>query len=334
MRCRAPVEHLRERVRERDRVALDGDVDVEALLAEQDVADRAADEVDAVRRGRPGARPRRRSRAAAGSREAARRCSPPARRLRRRDSFELRRRSARLTTPTSSSSRRTATRPSSAAVTRARSSGSDESSLDRRDPAAHDPAHRRMREVVADRLVEVLAAHPADEPVPSTTKTPLWPCRWQSFIASRTLESGADCAGRRRHHVARERARRRALPATRPATRSRAVARLSREIADAAWAWPPPPKCLRDRSGVDRCERLRTTDEHALVHLDEEDERSRVGEVDDLVGEVRDAVDVLRPRASPASSTSSPPASTGSSSSSSASAARARRRRAARGGTR
>ena len=46
-RC-APAERSCERVGERDRISLDGDVDVEALLAEEDVADRAADEVDAV----------------------------------------------------------------------------------------------------------------------------------------------------------------------------------------------------------------------------------------------------------------------------------------------
>ncbi len=53
----------------------------------------------------------------------------------------------------------------------------------------------------------------------------------------------------------------------------------------------------RSRDGG-RVERLRTTpndDEHALVHLDEQHERTRVREVDDLVREVRHAVDVLGP---------------------------------------
>ena len=45
----AAVERVGERPRELDRVALDRDVDVEALLAEQDVPHRAADEVDALR---------------------------------------------------------------------------------------------------------------------------------------------------------------------------------------------------------------------------------------------------------------------------------------------
>ena len=46
-RC-ATAEHSCERVGERDRISVHGDVDVEALLAEEEVADRAADEVDAV----------------------------------------------------------------------------------------------------------------------------------------------------------------------------------------------------------------------------------------------------------------------------------------------
>ena len=48
VRRRTTAERPRERVGEGDRVSLDRDVDVEALLAEQDVPDRAADEIDAV----------------------------------------------------------------------------------------------------------------------------------------------------------------------------------------------------------------------------------------------------------------------------------------------
>ena len=43
-----PAQGVRERLRERDRVPLDGDVDVEAGFAEQDVPHCAADEVNAV----------------------------------------------------------------------------------------------------------------------------------------------------------------------------------------------------------------------------------------------------------------------------------------------
>ena len=48
MRADTAVELLRQRLRQCDRIAFDHDVDVEARLAEQDVAHRAADEVDAL----------------------------------------------------------------------------------------------------------------------------------------------------------------------------------------------------------------------------------------------------------------------------------------------
>ncbi len=128
VRRRATSESLRERVRERDRVALDGDVDVEALLAEEDVANRAADEVDAL--GAP-AEPRHcigRSRSAAGCVWSFSAMLSSVSEGRGATPSSARRRSARLTTPTSSSSRTTATRPSSAEVTSARSSASVASS--------------------------------------------------------------------------------------------------------------------------------------------------------------------------------------------------------------
>jgi hypothetical protein len=57
VRTDASAEGAADQPGERDRIALDGDVDVEALLAEQDVPDGAADEVDALdrlaRRGDP-----------------------------------------------------------------------------------------------------------------------------------------------------------------------------------------------------------------------------------------------------------------------------------------
>ena len=45
---RSPAQRAGECVGKRDRISLHGDVDVEALLAEEEVADRASDEVDAV----------------------------------------------------------------------------------------------------------------------------------------------------------------------------------------------------------------------------------------------------------------------------------------------
>ena len=50
-----------------------------------------------------------------------------------------------------------------------------------------------------------------------------------------------------------------------------------------------------DRSGVDGLRAAANDDEDPAVHLDQEHERARVREVDDLVRQVRDAVDVLGP---------------------------------------
>ncbi len=51
-----------------------------------------------------------------------------------------------------------------------------------------------------------------------------------------------------------------------------------------------------DRGRVDPVRSAPHDDEDPLVHLDEEDERPGIREIDDLVREVRYPVDVLRPR--------------------------------------
>ncbi len=50
-----------------------------------------------------------------------------------------------------------------------------------------------------------------------------------------------------------------------------------------------------DRSGVHGLRAAANDDEDPVVHLDQKHERARVREVDDLVRQVRDAVDVLGP---------------------------------------
>ena len=316
MRRRASAEGLRERVRERDRVALDGDVDVEALLAEEDVADRAADEVDALR---PIAEARDRVGDALQARARAKLVGDALRRLgrlRRGTPSSARSRSARLTTPTSSSSRRTATRPSSADVTSARSSASDASSATVATWLLMIPrtgACARSWPIALSRSSRLTP--PTSRP-PSATNTPLCPCRWQSVIASRTVESGATArAGVDMTSRASGR-RARACPQRGDHALARGREALARDrrrglrVAAAA-------ERRGDGGRVDSLRPAPHDGEHALVHLDEHDERPRVREVDDLVREVRDAVDVLRParslRAAPRR-----PRSTGSSASSSA----------------
>ena len=56
-----------------------------------------------------------------------------------------------------------------------------------------------------------------------------------------------------------------------------------------------PAERRRDGRGIELRQARADDAEDASVHLDEADEREGVREVDDLVGEVRDAVDVGRP---------------------------------------
>jgi hypothetical protein len=79
-------------------------------------------------------------------------------------------------------------------------------------------------------------------------------------------------------------------------SRSRASASPPRKIADAACSWPCPAERPCERRSVELLRAAADDGEHAAVHLDEHGERAAVGEVDELVREVRDAVDVLGPR--------------------------------------
>ena len=58
---------------------------------------------------------------------------------------------------------------------------------------------------------------------------------------------------------------------------------------------PSSAESGRDCGGVDGVGAASHHDEDPLVHLDEQHESASVREIDDLVSEIRDAVDVLRP---------------------------------------
>ena len=106
--------------------------------------------------------------------------------------------------------------------------------------------------------------------------------------------AGRDGACGRRHDVSRGAvpARRRRERVDHPRARRVEIAARDRR---GGLRMPAAAERRRDRRGVDRLRPAPDDDEDALVHLDEQDERPRVGEVDDLVGEVRDPVDVCRP---------------------------------------
>ncbi len=159
----APSERLREPAAERDRVALDRDVDVEPRLAEQDVAHGAADEIHALRplaerRDRLGDRREPLERAQLGDERG--------RLLRRELARPLER--AQEVAAGDDADEGVAVEDRDAAVLRVEHELpqlGERRVLRAGDGApAHDPLDRRVREPVADRLVEILAADRADEP--------------------------------------------------------------------------------------------------------------------------------------------------------------------------
>ena len=142
---------------------------------------------------------------------------------------------------------------------------------------------------MADRLVQILARDDACELAGSPTRMPLWRCCWQSTIACATVSSGGDEPRRARHDLA---GGERPAHGVRAARRARARARVvERAAVDGRGRLRMPAAAERAARARRRRARRRgcaTTQNDALVHLDEADEAARVGEVDELVGEVRD----------------------------------------------
>ena len=129
----------------------------------------------------------------------------------------------------------------------------------------------------------------------STTNMPLWPCRWQSAIVRATCSSGGtDRAGRRHDVPGAQRLARRLREG-----RERASPRLVERLADDRGGRIGMPAAAESPRRLLRRRRLGPAAHDAedpILHLDEEQQRTRVGEVDELVREVRDPVDVLGPR--------------------------------------
>ncbi len=288
-----PAERVGQGLRERDRVPFDGDVDVEAALPEQDVAHRPPDEVDALvglGDGRDGLEDRLQALEPgelAGEHRTGplRGGGPPP---------SARSRSPRVTTPTIRSSSSTAIR------------------RPRRRPAAAARRAACRRAHVATRVLMIPLAGACESPC-ATALVEVLPaprrrragrprrrgCRsgrgaGRRTIARATVSSGATV----RAGPTSARARRERLATARRAPR-RAVARAPRKrprkIAEAACGCPPPPSSSATASGVELGGPAAGDAEDPALHLDEHDEGRAVGDVDELVGEVRDAVDVARP---------------------------------------
>jgi len=160
--------------------------------------------------------------------------------------------------------------------------------------ATHDPAHGRMRQVMPDRLVEILPADAAHD---------------SAFVDHEDATLPMPLAERHRMSngvVGRYRARRSGHDV---ACTTRLTLRLLERVEN------DRPRLVETQARDGRC-RLRMSApaqggrEHgcidsagsaagdckdAAIHLDEHDERAGIREVDDLVSEVRDALHILRP---------------------------------------
>ena len=140
----------------------------------------------------------------------------------------------------------------------------------RHDLAAHDAAHGRMREIVADRLVEILAADAADERALLDDEDAALPVALAERHRVADARRRADGARGSRHDVARGRVPSRVAPRARERPRSRAVRDLCAQIADAACACPPPPSTAAIAAASIALRPAASDDEHPLVHLHEE----------------------------------------------------------------
>ncbi len=151
-----------------------------------------------------------------------------------------------------------------------------------------------MGEVVADGLVEVLPADGADDAGAVRHEDAALPV---TLAEDHCVADGvvrADGACRRRHHVtgtarlelrAGEISKDLGLRLLEPEPRDRRCGTLVTAAAEGCG----------QHGGVELLAPAAHDGEHATIHLDEDDQRAGIREVDDLVGEVRDAVDVLRP---------------------------------------
>jgi hypothetical protein len=152
-----------------------------------------------------------------------------------------------------------------------------------------------MREAVPDRLVEVLTPHGPDEPAPLRDEDPADAVPLAGDHRLRDGLVGRDGSRGPRHHVARrerlaDRARERLQDAfarnrQRPFEHRRRRGRM-----------PAPAQGGGQRARIEVRDAAAGDREHAPVHLDQDCQGAAVGQVDDLVCEVRDAVHVAGPR--------------------------------------
>ena len=287
VRFDASAKGLSERLGERDGVALHRDVDVEAALAEQDVAHGPADEVDAVvvlrdsRDGLPDRSEMVETEQLVRERALLSRLGLGGRTERTQD-----------VAPRHDTHDAVVAQHGDPSVGRAGEAALQLSQRCRlvaaRGVRVHDPLHRRVGEVVADRLVEILPRGGADEALVLDDEDPALPVALADDHRARDRLVRADRPGRSGHDLARAHGLAyrfgEGLADALPCFVERPLERRRRRAGMAAAAE------RRGERGRVELGRLAADDaEHAAVHLDQADEGAGLGEVDELVRERRDA---------------------------------------------
>ncbi len=294
MRHHAPAQRAGQRPAEGDAVPLDGDVDVEARLVHEEIANGPADQVDAVEplgdglhrledapepldreqpvpQVGPGLGRLLGQRFPEGPEEIAP-CHDPD-----DDAVGEHRHPPRV---------RAAEQPRQLRERRLLGAGGH--------LGAHDTLDRSVGELVPDRLVEVLAGDEADEAIGVPDEDPALAVALAEDHRVRHGVLGGDEPRGMRHDL-------RGGPQRPNGPRQGLEDELARlgegPVVDGrrGLRMSPAAEGGRDGRGVQLGDARPHDAEDAALHLDEADERPRVGEVDDLVGEVRDAVDVLGP---------------------------------------
>ncbi len=282
-----------ERARELDRIAFDRDVDVEPLLAEKDVADGAADEVDglgaiAERRHRIEQHTQALDALELGGKALTRLLAIVLDALERSQEIDASDDAHELGVSHHGHAAILGVRDEHAQLRERRVLGR------RGRTPTHDSPHRRVRQSVGDRLVEILAAHRSDDAAAfGDEHSALSVALTQRHrVADGVL--GLDRPRGRRHDVAGAARLLRGMFERRDHQPAR-VAELRPKDGRGGLSVSSATEGGRNDGGVHEIAAAAYDREHSLLHLDEEHERLRVGEVDDLVREVRDPVHVRRP---------------------------------------
>ena len=166
--------------------------------------------------------------------------------------------------------------------------------LGRRGRTPLDSPYRRVHEPVGDRLVEILATHrPDDAAALGDEHSALSVALAQRHrVADGVLR--LDRPRRRRHDIAGAARLLRGLFECGDHQPARFV-EIRPQDGRGGLCVPSATEGRRHGGGVHEIAAATYHREHSLLHFDEEHERLRVGEIDDLVREVRDPVHVLRP---------------------------------------